>query len=66
MTTSNDTTNVLIGVTSVRFLYAQRWTTLLQQSLGDHFNIIPEGLNGRTCILETTRHIEEGENDFNC
>lgn len=75
MATPDDTTNVLIFgdsntwgyncATTGRFPYDQRWTTLLQKSLGDQFNIIPEGLNGRTCIQETTCHFEEGEYDFN-
>lgn len=70
-----DTTNILIfgdsntwGFdcrTTGRFPYSERWTTLLQRSLGDKFVIIPEGLNGRTCLQEATCLFEEGEYDFN-
>jgi lysophospholipase L1-like esterase len=72
---SEDTTNILIfGDSNTwgyncqntgRFPYLQRWTTILQSSLGDKFNVIPEGLNGRTCIQESPCLFEEGEYDFN-
>ena len=35
-----------------RFDYSVRWTTNLQKSLGDDFNVIVEGLNGRTTVFE--------------
>ena len=37
-----------------------RWTGLLQQSLGDTYEIIEEGLNSRTTVLEDSKH--EGKN----
>jgi len=40
-----------------RFLKNKRWTGVLQHLLGDNFNIIEEGLNGRTTnINETKEH----------
>ena len=35
-----------------------RWPTTLQRELGDGFNVIPEGLNGRTTVWDDP--IEEG------
>lgn len=35
-----------------RHSYEDRWTTVLQKTLGDDFNIIPEGLNGRTTVWD--------------
>ncbi len=35
-----------------RFAYEKRWTSLLQKDLGDSYNIIVEGLNGRTTVTE--------------
>ncbi|MDC7126838.1 MAG: SGNH/GDSL hydrolase family protein [Spirochaetales bacterium] len=40
------------GENCSRFPYNKRWTTVLQNMLGDGFNIIPEGLNGRTTVFE--------------
>lgn len=75
MQKEQDTTNILIfgdsntwGFdcrTGGRFLHPQRWTTILQRALGENFNVIPEGLNGRTCIQEAECLFEEGEYDFN-
>ena len=38
--------------TGARFAYDVRWTSLVQKELGDNFNIIPEGLNGRTTVYD--------------
>ncbi|MBI9106277.1 MAG: SGNH/GDSL hydrolase family protein [Spirochaetales bacterium] len=35
-----------------RFPHEQRWTSLLQKNLGPDYNIIPEGINGRTTVWE--------------
>lgn len=37
---------------SERYIKNKRWTGILQQELGDEFNIIEEGLNGRTTALD--------------
>lgn len=34
--------------TGGRYPYDKRWTTLLSEMLGDRYEVIPEGLNGRT------------------
>ncbi len=39
-------------VSQERHEYGNRWTTVLQQELGDEYLIIPEGLNGRTTVWE--------------
>ena len=38
--------------TGKRFPYEKRWTSLLQKELGPGYNIIPEGLNGRTAVTD--------------
>ena len=38
--------------TDERLPYAQRWTSVLQQALGETFIVMPEGLNGRTTVLD--------------
>ena len=35
-----------------RLAYADRWTTALQKILGQTFVVVPEGLNGRTTVLD--------------
>ena len=40
------------GGTGERFPYEQRWTTLLQRSLGNEYSVIPEGLCGRTTAFD--------------
>eukprot|EP00933_Yihiella_yeosuensis_P031015 TRINITY_DN24568_c0_g1_i1.p1 TRINITY_DN24568_c0_g1~~TRINITY_DN24568_c0_g1_i1.p1 ORF type:complete len:269 (-),score=41.32 TRINITY_DN24568_c0_g1_i1:55-771(-) len=35
-----------------RLAYKDRWTTILQQKLGPEVIVIPEGLNGRTTVLD--------------
>ena len=35
-----------------RMPYDSRWTTELQRALGDGFIVVPEGLNGRTTVLD--------------
>jgi len=37
---------------SLRFPKNKRWTGILQMKLGDSFNVIEEGINGRTTILD--------------
>ena len=36
----------------VRLARKDRWTTHLQQLLGEDYHVIPEGLNGRTTVLD--------------
>ena len=38
---------------SMRFDRAHRWTGILQTELGDGFEVIEEGLGGRTTIYES-------------
>jgi lysophospholipase L1-like esterase len=34
-----------------RYRYEERWTSVLQKSLGDDYLVIPEGFNGRTTVF---------------
>lgn len=36
----------------LRYPKHQRWTSVLQEQLGDEFSIISEGMNGRTTVFE--------------
>lgn len=38
--------------TGGRYAPEVRWTTILQEKLGDHYEVIPEGLNGRTTAYD--------------
>ena len=38
--------------TGGRYPYEKRWTTILGRKLGDRFEVIPEGLNGRTTAYD--------------
>ena len=38
--------------TGGRYPYEKRWTTLLGEKLGDRYEVIPEGLNGRTTAYD--------------
>lgn len=38
--------------TGGRYPYDKRWTTLLGEMLGDRYEVIPEGLNGRTTAFD--------------
>ncbi|MDC7225779.1 MAG: SGNH/GDSL hydrolase family protein [Spirochaetales bacterium] len=40
------------GENGERFPYDKRWTSLVQAELGNAYNIIPEGLNGRTTVWD--------------
>lgn len=40
--------------TGERHPYENRWTTVAADALGSGYRIIPEGLNGRTTVLEDT------------
>ncbi|MBQ9659607.1 MAG: acylhydrolase [Clostridia bacterium] len=42
----------------------ERWTRLLAKLLGNNFEIIEEGLNGRTLISNDTRLGKEGKNGY--
>lgn len=48
--------------TGFRYPYEQRWTTILQERLGNSVLVIPEGLNGRTTCFED--EIRPGRNGF--
>ena len=60
--TSHDTITVLCygdsntyghdPYTGGRYPYTKRWTTLLGQMLGEPYEVIPEGLNGRTTAYD--------------
>ncbi len=39
-------------VSKDRHEYNNRWTTVLQRDLGNDYQVIPEGLNGRTTVWE--------------
>lgn len=36
--------------TSMRHAFDRQWTTLMEQTLGSAYQVIPEGLNGRTTV----------------
>ncbi len=38
--------------TQGRFPYGERWPNVMQKQLGNHFQVIEEGLNGRTTALD--------------
>ncbi len=38
--------------TSLRFPYENRWTTVCAKLLGEEYNCIPEGMNGRTTAFD--------------
>ena len=38
--------------TGARYPYEKRWTTLLGEKLGDRYEVIPQGLNGRTTAYD--------------
>ena len=38
--------------TGSRYPYEKRWTTILGEMLGDRYEVIPEGLNGRTTAYD--------------
>ena len=40
--------------TGVRHAYEDRWPTVAAEALGPEYRLIPEGLNGRTTVLEDT------------
>ena len=40
------------GETGARYPYEKRWTSILEHQLGSEYNIIVEGLNGRTTVWE--------------
>ena len=35
-----------------RYPYEKRWTTILAKELGEGYDVIPEGLNGRTTVFD--------------
>lgn len=47
-----------------RFDETKRWTRLLSKYLGENFEIIEEGLSGRTLVSEDPRPGKEGKNGF--
>jgi len=52
------------GSLGERFPYEQRWTSLVQKSLGPGYNIIPEGLNGRTTVYDEPYKLYKRGFDF--
>ncbi len=45
-----------------RFEYGVRWTSVLQQLLGENFQVIEAGLNGRNTSFDETRFIRPSRN----
>lgn len=50
--------------TSQRFPVQVRWTGALQKLLGDHYEIIEEGLSARTTNIDDAEHAGEFRNGF--
>ena len=46
---------------SQRYPRGVRWTSILQEGLGDRFQVIEEGLGGRTTLLEIPKQDGEGK-----
>lgn len=58
----SNTWGYIPGSNHERFSDGERFPKLLQNRLGDEFEIIEEGLNSRTLISEDTRPNKEGRN----
>ncbi len=48
--------------TAKRFDLKTRWTGILQKKLGENFEVIEEGLNSRTTVIDDLKHLDEGKN----
>lgn len=60
----SNTWGYISGSDHLRYGNTERWTKLLQNKLGDSFEIIEEGLNSRTLFSEDKRPGKEGKNGF--
>lgn len=58
----SNTWGYIPGSNHGRYLKTERWTGILQDSLGSDFIIIEEGLNSRTLVSNDTRPGKEGKN----
>lgn len=58
----SNTWGYISGSDHKRYNEKERWTKLLQKSLGCKYEIIEEGLSSRTLISEDTRPGKEGKN----
>ena len=60
----SNTWGYISGSDHLRYGNTERWTKVLQNNLGDNFEIIEEGLNSRTLFSEDKRPGKEGKNGF--
>ena len=58
----SNTWGYISGSNHERLTKSKRWTGILQELLGDEYEIIEEGLNSRTLISEDLRPGKEGKN----
>ena len=49
---NSNTWGYIPGSNGKRYPFEKRWTSVLEEKLGNGFNIIPEGLNGRTAVFD--------------
>lgn len=60
----SNTWGYISGSNHKRYDKKERWTKVLQNLLGENFEIIEEGLNSRTLISNDTRPGKEGKNGY--
>ena len=60
----SNTWGYIPGTDHERYGTDERWTRLLQASLGNGFEVIEEGLNSRTLFSDDNRPGKEGRNGF--
>lgn len=60
----SNTWGYISGSDHKRYGKAERWTSILADSLGSKFEIIEEGLNSRTLTSNDTRPGKEGKNGY--
>ena len=60
----SNTWGYIPGSDHKRYSEKERWTKLLQSKLGKDFEVIEEGLSGRTMFSEDERFGKEGRNGF--
>ena len=60
----SNTWGYIPGTDHERFGLNERWTRVLQQKLGNDFEVIEEGLNSRTLFSDDNRPGKEGRNGF--
>ena len=60
----SNTWGYISGSDHLRYGNGERWTKILQNQLGNEFEVIEEGLNSRTLLSDDNRPGKEGRNGF--